>query len=208
MKIDLHVHSQYSKDSLLQLNLLKKLSQKKGITPIITDHNTIEGNLKYGCNVIAQEIRAEEGEIIGLFMMEGIQRGLPLQEVVEKLKQQDALIYAPHPFDGIRKETALQDAIKKIKVDVIEVFNGRTINDNHNKIAHKYAEENNIPKAVGSDSHTRFEFGKTYITMEEFYSKKEFIQNLRKALFVTKKAPLWIHALSKTTRKLKKAGLL
>ncbi|MEM4245080.1 MAG: PHP-associated domain-containing protein, partial [Candidatus Nanoarchaeia archaeon] len=104
--------------------------------------------------------------------------------------------------------TALMDNIKMLKADVIEVFNPRTINKNHNVKAFQYAEEKNIPKAVGSDSHTRFELGKTYVIMEDFYSKKEFLQNLKKAQLVTNGAPIWIHAFSKTTRKLRKLGLL
>ncbi len=99
-------------------------------------------------------------------MMEQIPRGLELTEAVDRLRQQDALIYVPHPFDEVRKGTALMDNIKSIKADIIEVFNPRTINKNHNIKAFQYAEEKNIPKAVGSDSHTRFEIGKTYVVME------------------------------------------
>lgn len=206
MKIDLHVHTKYSKDSILPLNILKKHTQKKGITPIITDHNTIKGNLKYGCKIIAEEIRANEGEIIGLFMMEEIPRGLPIEEVVDKIREQDGLILVPHPFDRVRGGP-LRENIRKVNADIIEVFNGRTIYYEDNKKANAYAEEKNIAKAVGSDAHTRFEIGKTYMMMDEFYSKKEFMKNLRKAEMVTNKTPIWVHAITKTTHKLKKAGL-
>jgi len=207
MNIDLHVHTKYSKDSILPIEVLKKITKKKGITPIVTDHDSIEGNLKYGCKIIGEEIRTNQGEIIGLFMMEGIPRGLPIEEVMDRLKQQDALVYVPHPFDSIRGGGPVRNNIRKIKADIIEVFNGRTIYDKDNRKAMLYAEEKNITKAVGSDAHTRFEIGKTYMVMDEFYSKKEFIKNLRKATLVTNKTPLWYHAVTKATHKLKRAGL-
>lgn len=207
MKIDLHVHTKYSKDSILPVNILKKISQKKGITPIITDHDTIQGNMEYGCKIIGQEIRTQQGEITGLFMMERIPRGLTIQETMDKLKQQDALIYVPHPFDRTRRGSPIRENIKHVKADIIEVFNGRTVKQEYDEMARKYAEEKNITKAVGSDAHTRFEIGKTYMIMEDFYSKKEFLKNLKKAVFVTEKAPLWVHAITKTTKRLKKSGL-
>lgn len=208
MKYDFHVHTKYSGDSLLPLELLRKIAKKEGIMPVITDHDTIKGNIKYGCKIIGEEIRAQEGDIIGLFMMEEIPRGLPMMEVVERIKQQDGLIYVPHPFDTTRKHSSIKEAIERIKPDVIEVFNPRTIKYENNQKAMRYAEEKNIAKAAGSDCHTRFEIGKTYVEMEDFYSKKEFLNNLKKARIITEKAPIWVHALTKTTVSLKNARLL
>ena len=210
MKYDFHIHTKYSRDSMLPIEVLKKVAKKEGVMPIITDHDTIKGNIKFGCKVIAEEVRTQEGDVIGLFMMEEIPRGLPLIEVVERVKQQDGLIYVPHPFDTLRRRSSVREAIEKIKPDMIEVFNPRTFMMQHNLKAMQYADEKNIPKIVGSDSHTRFEIGKTYIEMEDFYSKKEFMKNLKNAKFITKPAPIWVHIFSKTSRQFRKAraGLL
>ncbi len=208
MKLEFHVHTQYSKDSILPIPLLKKLSQKKGITPIITDHDTIEGNLKYKCKVIGEEITTQQGEIIGLFMMECIPKGLPLPEVLDKLKEQDALVCLPHPFDITRRSTILSKEVKNIKADIIEVFNARILMNKYNKIALQYATEKNIPKIVGSDSHTRFEIGNTYISMDDFYSKNEFLRNLRKAKISTSRTFPLVHALTFATKRLKAVNLL
>ncbi|MFH1331915.1 MAG: PHP domain-containing protein [archaeon] len=205
MKFDLHVHTKYSKDSILPLEVLRKITKKQGITPIITDHDTIEGNMKFGCKIIAEEIKTLQGEVVGLFMMEKIPGGLTLQETIDRLKQQDSIFYVPHPFDVHRKSSSIGEGIKKINPHAIEVFNPRTFSKENNLKALRYAEENNILKIVGSDAHTRFEIGKTYLEMEDFYSKKEFLQNLKKAKFVTKPAPIWVHALSKTSRQFRKA---
>lgn len=208
MNIDFHVHTQYSRDCILPIEVLKKMSIKKGITPIITDHDTITGNLKFGCKIIGEEIRTLQGEIIGLFLMESIPRGLDLHEAVDRVREQDGLVYIPHPFDGYRTRTALMHEVGNIKADVIEVFNGRSFKDEFNKKALEYAEKNNLPKAVGSDTHTRFEFGRSYAIMDDFYSKKEFLKNLKKAQIVSNKGPSWAYFATAVVKKLKKNGLL
>ena len=53
MKLDMHVHTKYSNDSLLSLQNLAKTCGKFGITPIITDHNQIKGNLLHKCPITA-----------------------------------------------------------------------------------------------------------------------------------------------------------
>ena len=201
MKIDLHVHSKYSKDSILRINTIRKIYNKKGIIPIITDHNTIKGNLKFKCRILAEEIKTLNGEITGLFMTEEIKPFLPLEETLDILKQQRALIMIPHPFDNIRKSS-----LKKInfKPNLIEVFNSRTIQNKTNKKALDFANKNNIIKAVGSDAHTRIEIGNAYNLIEDFNSKKEFLNNMKKAKFFCKKSPLIVHSYTKLIKILKK----
>ena len=47
LKLDLHIHSQYSEDGLGSPKEIIKELQKKGLQGMaITDHNTIEGSLK------------------------------------------------------------------------------------------------------------------------------------------------------------------
>lgn len=186
MKIDLHMHTKYSPCSILRLNTLRKICNKKNITPIITDHNTTKGNEKFKCKILAEEITTKEGDLIGLFMTEEIKPKLPMEETLDILKQQDALIMAPHPFDTIRRAS-----LRKInfKPDIIEIFNSRTIMNKFNKKALNFANKNNITKAVGSDAHTRMEIGNAFNIMEDFNSKKEFLNNLKKAKFFCKKSP-------------------
>jgi predicted metal-dependent phosphoesterase TrpH len=201
MKIDLHVHSKYSKDSILDLNILRKLYFKKKIVPIITDHNTIKGNKKFKCKILAEEIRTKDGEIIGLFLTEEIKPFLSIEETLDILKQQDALVMIPHPFDNIRRST-----LKKVnfKPDIIEIFNSRTIDKDSNKKALNFANKNKTLKAVGSDAHTIIEIGNAYNIIEDFNSKKEFLKNLKKAEFSCKRSSLIIHPYGKLIRYIKK----
>ena len=47
LKLDLHIHSQYSEDAIGSPEEIIKSLQKKGLQGMaITDHNTVEGGLK------------------------------------------------------------------------------------------------------------------------------------------------------------------
>ena len=200
MKIDLHIHSKYSKDSILGLNTIKKICNKKQIIPIITDHNTIKGNKKFKCKILTEEIKTQDGEIIGLFMTEEIKPFLSLEETLDILKQQDALVMVPHPFDNIRRSTLK----KTIIPDIMEEFNSRTIGKESERKAFDFANKNKILKSVGSDAHTRIEVGSAYNIIEDFNSKKEFLNNLKKAKFFCKKSPLVVHPYTTLIKFIKK----
>lgn len=195
MKIDLHVHSHYSECSILSLDKIRRLFIKKNIIPIITDHNTIKGNLKFKSKIIGEEIRTKEGEITGLFLNEEIKPFLTLEETIDKIREQDGLVYLPHPFDPFRNGIVNKNA------DIIEVFNSRCIDNNSNKKALDFASKYNLIKAVGSDTHTSFEVGNAYIIMEDFNDKKEFLENLKKANFFTKKSNIFlVHGVAKLSK--------
>ena len=82
LRIDLHVHTQYSPDSLTSPERLIKRCITTGIGCVaITDHNTICGALQIREMaafqvIIGEEIGTKDGEIIGLFLEEAIPRGL------------------------------------------------------------------------------------------------------------------------------------
>ena len=198
VKIDMHMHTKYSWDSTNSLENINKRCVKLGITPIITDHNTIEGARKYyekykSC-IIGEEITTNQGEIVGLFLKEEIKPLQDINETIDKIKAQGGLIYIPHPFDKRRKKVISQEALKSIKKDIIEIFNSRNIDSIANKNALDYANKNNLLKGVGSDAHFIREIGNSFVELEPFNSVKEFILNLKKAKYYTKKSPLYVHA--------------
>ena len=46
MKYDLHIHSKYSSDGIMDVKDIMKIAIKRGLNGIaITDHNTIKGGL-------------------------------------------------------------------------------------------------------------------------------------------------------------------
>jgi len=198
MKCDLHIHTRYSGHSLLRLETIKKICEKKQLMVAVTDHNTIQGAIKLKKHldiIVGEEIMTDEGEIAGLFLSEEIKPG-PLAEVIDTIRDQDGIIYIPHPFDRLRK-ARIQDYSFSKYADVVEVFNSRCLYQADNEKARLYAQENRLLTGAGSDSHTLFEIGNGYVEMEEFNSKNEFLKNLKVANISGKTSPIWVHGFTK-----------
>ena len=189
IKAEFHVHTRYSKDSILNKFFILIMCKIKKIKLLaITDHNEIKGALKYvdflkkyNIDVIVgEEIMTNCGEIIGLYLNQKIEPGLSADETIKLIKEQDGLVYIPHPYDEKRYKTVLkEEEIKKNKkeIDFIEVHNGRNIKNDFSIKQNQIAEKYNLRKIIGSDAHTFFELGRNYILLE--YTGKE---NLKKSV--------------------------
>ena len=111
MKYDLHTHTKYSSDGILEPEKIVEIARRKGLSGIaITDHNTIKGSLKakkYETDdfqvICGSEISTERGEVIGLFLSDEIQSESFL-DVVDEIKEQDGVVVLPHPFDRYKKK--------------------------------------------------------------------------------------------------------
>lgn len=187
MKLDFHVHTKYSNDSLMTLETFNKVCKKKGFFPVITDHDTIKGALEYkkrfGDCIIGEEVHTSHGDLAGLFLNEEIPKKTNVYEVVDRIKAQGGLVYMPHPFDIGRRSTL---KVHDFKADIVEVFNARVVLQKFNKMADEYADKHGLLKAVGSDSHFSMHVGMCYAEMDSFDDIKGFKQSLRKARLVTK----------------------
>ena len=96
MIYDLHVHSIYSKDSLLKPSTILRVARKKGLSGVaVTDHNSIKGGLmtlkmntdKNFHVIVGSEIKTEYGDIIGLFLQDDIKSHTFIC-AVEEIKEQ------------------------------------------------------------------------------------------------------------------------
>lgn len=205
MKLDCHLHTKYSPDSLTSLQDFRRQCLKKKIMPIITDHNTIDGALKYKQLykdvIIGEEIKTNRGDLIGIFLNETIPKDIDLLEALDRIKQQGAISYVPHPFDYMRR-SAIQNV--DFKADIIEVFNSRVIKQQYNRMAENFANKKGWIKAVGSDAHLPSEIGTSFVEMAEFNSEKEFLTNLKKARLTKQPSPIYVHAVTKVVKPLKK----
>lgn len=174
VRIELHIHTRFSKDSLLPLWVLYLVCKLKEIDCIaITDHNEIAGALKFQRRfkhmavIVGEEISSCEGELIGLFLKEQIPAGMTAKETIAEIKSQGGLVYLPHPSDKMREKTVLPEPLFLSlckDISVVESFNGRTLNkldiQNQKRIANELV--HSVPVA-GSDAHTAFELGRTYM---------------------------------------------
>ena len=88
---DLHVHSNYSKDSLITPKDLVYYAKKRGLTAVaVTDHNQIEGSWKIAKEVDflvipGMEVSSADGHIVALNVKELIPRGLSAGETVDRI---------------------------------------------------------------------------------------------------------------------------
>lgn len=218
-KVELHVHTRYSKDSALPLWLIYFVCRLKRIDVIaITDHNTIQGAkaFAYFCGkrgdyvsvIIGEEIMTCEGEIIGLYLDDPIPRGLSAEDTVGRILQQGGVVYVPHPYDVKRSKTVLKEsALARIanKVDCIECHNGRNISEYYSNEQQAISEKYHLSQVVGSDAHTCFELGRNYMLLEaEDLSKPErFKEALPSALMHKKPCLQFSHQITKAVRILK-----
>jgi predicted metal-dependent phosphoesterase TrpH len=177
MKLDLHIHSSYSKDSFLKPETILKIAKERGLSGIaITDDDTIKGGLvtqeinddENFTVIVGSEVKTEYGDIIGLFLQDEI-TSRKFKEVVNEIKDQDGLVILAHPF---RKGITFPFYLLK-KIDLIEAFNARS-SKNLNKKAFELATMHQKPIVAGSDSHIGFEIGRGKTIIE--YSIKDSLK--------------------------------
>lgn len=169
MKFDFHIHSIYSKDSILKPEQIVKIAKRKGFSGVaITDHETIRGALKTKSIVhddfeviIGSEVKTDKGEIIGLFLNEEI-KSRNFYEAIEEIKDQDGMSVLPHPYrNGLFESNNLMEMF-----DLVEGLNGRTSKE-LNYRAQELAKNHGLPIIAGSDAHTPFEIGRIMNILQE-----------------------------------------
>jgi predicted metal-dependent phosphoesterase TrpH len=179
-KADTHVHTKYS--GLHRMGVLRfpeSVSEPKDVIErarsagmdvvCITDHNSIAGARKakalgkdlQGIEVVmGEEVSTADGEVIGLFLEEEIPAKLSAVETIERIRSQDGLVIAPHPFS--LHCPCLGEQINTLDVDGIEVLNGGHIDNYANPAAERAAEGGKFARMGGSDSHYLKTIGLTY----------------------------------------------
>ena len=202
LKADLHVHTRYSEDSLSPPEKIVQHCIKRGINCLaITDHNTITGALEVKRLapfkvIVSEEILTTQGEIIGYFLTEEIPPRLSPEETVARIKAQGGLSCIPHSYDRFRSSSKLRPrALEKIipDIDLIEVFNSRTMLLRDSARALELARRHDLPATAGSDAHIVREVGSTYMEIPEFNDAEQFRQALRQGQVFGHRTNFFIH---------------
>jgi predicted metal-dependent phosphoesterase TrpH len=189
MRIDLHVHTKHSVDSMNPPWLIMKVAKRRGLDGVaITDHNTIkawpsmaESSRKYGLLLVpGEEIKVtldgrKAGEILGLFLNQEIRPG-DVHEVLDAIRQQGGIAAASHPFDPTKGFRGLEQILPKL--DAIEGFNARLLAHTANMRAYYFGRQNDIGVTGGSDSHLPFEVGMGW-TEADGSDLEEFMKALK-----------------------------
>lgn len=177
MRLDMHVHSSYSPDAITKPETLVARAKKLGIGFALTDHNTVKGweiaqtlAKREGILVVqGEEIKVYDngefcGELMGLFMNAPV-RKREYADVIDELHAQGALVSVPHPFDTFRVPFKFTGECAG-RIDLIEVYNSRTMNPKFIAAAQNFARAHRMPGIAGSDAHTPEEIGNAYIELE------------------------------------------
>jgi hypothetical protein len=202
LKADLHVHTRYSEDSLSPPEKIVQHCLKVGINCLaITDHDEISGAFEVKRIapfkvIVGEEILTNRGEIIGYFLSEKIPPRLSPEETVAQIKAQGGLACIPHPFDRFRSGAKLRNhTLEKIiaNIDLIEVFNSRTMLLRDSARALELARRHDLPATAGSDAHIVQEVGSTYMEIPEFNDAEQFRQALRQGQVFGHRTSFFIH---------------
>jgi len=181
VKLDLHLHTIYSGDSIIKPNDLVNIAIKKGLNGFaITDHETLKAYkivkkkaiLKNLMVIPGMEIETHIGEVIGLFIEDVIDvKDKNFFNIVEKIREQNGLVIIPHPFDFLRpnhlKLDLISDKIIKKYIDGIEIINSRIIFNRYVNKAKIFNQKYDLFETGGSDAHTLKEVGNGYTLINE-----------------------------------------
>ena len=199
MNVDVHVHTRYSGHSILKVEDVARIARKRCLDAVaITDHDAIEGALelsKVFPTIIAEEVSSDEGDVIGLFLREKVEKG-PALEVMGRIRAQGALVMIPHPFDTLRKEALMKEELVS-KGDIIEIFNSRVMRQEDNERARKFAVDKSLPMIVGSDAHTSAEIGRSFIEIDSVDDPRSFMMALKNAKLHSRRSSVMVHGQTK-----------
>ena len=206
--VDLHMHTDHSPDCATPPLALLEAAKAAGLGAIaITDHNEISGAFAArelaeelgGIKVIvAEEVKtAEQGEVIGLFLKERIDRGMTMAETIAEIRRQGGLVYVPHPFDRLHSVPDYEHLLDIVEeIDILEVFNPRATLTAFNEEAVRFAAKYRIVPGAGSDSHVAQGLGSVMIRLHDFEGPEEFLEAMRSADIVRKhKNLIYVQAL-------------
>ena len=109
VKADLHVHTIYSKDSIITPKELIFYAKRSCLNAVaITDHNSTEGAHKIAKEnpdfliVPGMEVSSLNGHIVALNVAERIPRDLSADETVERIHKAGGIAIACHPFAWLK----------------------------------------------------------------------------------------------------------
>lgn len=197
-KVDLHTHSEASKDGGITAHQYAKLLQNEVVDYIaVTDHDRVDFALglrdALGDQIIVgEEISTVEGELIGLFLTKTVQPMMSVEETIRAIRDQHGLVYVPHPFEKVRHGLSMHTLLRVIDdVDIIEIYNSRAIFRNrHSKRAEEIAKKYRKGMAASSDAHGFKGVGSSYSILPEIPSIGNLEQLLMDSSLRRRRPPL------------------
>ena len=183
---DLHIHTVYSSDSMIQpKSLVDQLLAHSFIKiAAVTDHDSVRG-----CRATVElasaypdvliipgvEITTPQGDIVVLGIEELPPRPWTPEVVADYAKSVDGVSIVAHPF----REYGMGDLARNYKVDAIEVLNGGS-SSSANAQAKELAKSMDLPGTAGSDAHQLSELFSVCTNVNASLNVDEILKAIKK----------------------------
>lgn len=169
-KIDLHVHSHYSTDSIITPKEIVSYAKKRGLDSVaITDHGRIDGALKIAKEadiliIPGMEIECLDGHVLGLNLQEKVPPKLTNAEAVERIHEVGGIAIACHPSAFLK---AKLKNYANSKFDAVEIINASAFPFSYSvRCSQRIASELRVGGVGGSDAHCGQEIGYAYTIVD------------------------------------------
>lgn len=170
VKADLHVHTIYSRDSLITPKDLVFYAKKRGLNAVaITDHNTVEGALKIAKEadlliIPGIEVSSRNGHIVALNVRDAVPKGLSVEETVDRIHRAGGVAVACHPFALFKGSLGKHVSGK---FDAVETINASATPFKRSvRKAEEIAAQLKLPQVAGTDAHYAPAIGYAYTLIE------------------------------------------
>ena len=210
---DLHMHTSASHDCATDPEALVDHCIAEGLGAIaVTDHNEISGAVEAAALgkpitvIVGEEVKTSQGEVIGLFLHERIERGMSMADTIAEIQHQGGLVLMPHPFDRLHTIPDSATLLRHLdEIDLFEVYNSRLLFDAFNDDALRFASKYNLVQSAGSDAHVLQGIGTALNRIPAFDGPEEFLVSMRHNEIVRKPRSLlylqglkWMQQVGKT----------
>ncbi len=184
LRIDLHVHTVYSSDSLITPKELIFYGRQRGLDGVaVTDHDRFDGALKIAKEtdfliIPGIEISSLNGHIIGLNVNELVPPKLSVDETLDRIKDAGGISVACHPITFFKK--SLKGHISP-RFNAIEVINSSAFPFNYS-VRHneEIASQLGIARVAGSDAHYGPEIGYAHTLVDAESEVEEIVKAIRR----------------------------
>jgi len=193
IQADLHIHTVYSQDSVLQpKTLVDQLVAHSFIkVAAVTDHDSVRG-----CKATIElasaypdiliipgvEISTPQGDMVILGTDELPPCPWTPEGIVDYAKSVDAVSIIAHPY----REYGMGDLARNYKVDAIEVLNGGSTTAANSR-AKELANSMGLPGTAGSDAHQMSELFSVYTRIDASLETDSILNAIKKG-FVSAQA--------------------
>lgn len=195
-RLDLHTHSSTSYDGGIAPSEFRAvLAKQVDLCLAITDHNEIRLAEELHAEfveriIVGEEILTKQGEIIGLYLKSKIPKGLDILETVNRIREQEGLIYVPHPLEKTRHGVQIDTLLDLVSlVDIIEVYNARSREPWLRGRVVQIAQEHSRSFASSSDAHGVRGLGAATI-ITGLPTKDTLLQQLKDAQLIRQRASI------------------